>query len=268
MRHLIHRIISGLVYVALVIGAIQLDFTFFMLVAGLGTILITEYGKVAKVKTVRLLLYFLILIVSLGALYKSGESKILEPLTIFILGSAIVAHFFLLEKLALGKPITNQKRYGIFYKAHGLISITLIGLVQGYFDPVVTLYFFVTIWISDSGAFAVGNMIRGKKLMPSISPKKTISGLIGGLFFAGITGYIMSLYSEVFTTIQWIIFGVTIALISAAGDLIESKFKREAGLKDSGQIMPGHGGMFDRLDGVIFAAPWATIIFKLMNYVS
>ena len=104
--------------------------------------------------------------------------------------------------------------------------------------------------------------------MPSVSPKKTISGFLGGVILAGITGWLVSCYSPFLNSLQWIIFSTSIAVVASVGDLIESKFKRLAGLKDSGKIMPGHGGVYDRLDGVIFAAPWAYIIFKIVSYVS
>ncbi len=116
----------------------------------------------------------------------------------------------------------------------------------------------ICIWLTDTVAFFVGRKLGGPKLWPEISPKKTISGAIGGVFGAAIGALIFGL--AVVPNVDAIAYIVTGAVISVAGqlgDLIESAYKRAAGVKDSGKLLPGHGGMLDRVDSLLFAAPFA-----------
>ena len=268
MQQLAQRVVFGLLYVMLVIGSVQFDFTFVLLIASLGVILIAEFARIVQIKLIWPLTYFLVALIGLYFVdYQEGWSDY-RILLNCIVGTAILSHLFLLHKLYSGKPYTLLNFHGIFYVVHGILSLLILSIVKGQFDTNLILSFFVFIWVCDSGAYAAGNLVKGRKLMPSVSPKKTISGFLGGVILAGITGWLVSCYSPFLNSLQWIIFSTSIAVVASVGDLIESKFKRLAGLKDSGKIMPGHGGVYDRLDGVIFAAPWAYIIFKIVSYVS
>lgn len=112
------------------------------------------------------------------------------------------------------------------------------------------------IWTNDSFAFIVGKNFGKHKLFESVSPKKTIEGFIGGMFFAVIVGVLIGNYSNSFSILNWITIAIIVAVIGSLGDLVESKFKRQANVKDSGKIMPGHGGLLDRLDSLFFLAPF------------
>ncbi len=120
------------------------------------------------------------------------------------------------------------------------------------------------IWVNDSFAFLVGKNFGKHKLFPSVSPKKTIEGLLGGLVFSLLTGFFISKYNSDFSTLNWLIIAVIVSIIGTIGDLVESKFKRQANIKDSGNIMPGHGGILDRLDSLLFAAPF---VYLYINYI-
>src|SRR5690606_21566102 len=98
-------------------------------------------------------------------------------------------------------------------------------------------------------------------------PKKTIEGFFGGVIFALIAAYLLSLSSKELTSAQWLILAAVLVITGSVGDLIESKFKRLAGVKDSGAILPGHGGLLDRLDSLIFAAPFAYLTLQIYSYV-
>ena len=99
----------------------------------------------------------------------------------------------------------------------------------------------------------------------SVSPKKTIEGFIGGIVFTMIAAVVISYYSDLLSRLHWIILSIIVSVMGTLGDLIESKFKREANIKDSGNIMPGHGGMLDRLDSLIFIAPFVYLYLYFLN---
>jgi phosphatidate cytidylyltransferase len=127
---------------------------------------------------------------------------------------------------------------------------------------------FVLIWSNDTFAYIVGKSIGKKKLFPSISPKKTVEGFLGGLVFTILAGIIIHEIMGIFSTLFLIFLAILIGVFGTIGDLVESKFKRTAHVKDSGKIMPGHGGILDRFDSVIFVAPFVLLLVKIYTHVS
>lgn len=113
----------------------------------------------------------------------------------------------------------------------------------------VTLWLLAVVWATDIGAYAVGKTVGGAKLAPSISPGKTRSGLYGGVASAAVIGWALAVWAGLGMAYQ--LAGGLLALVAQAGDLLESWMKRRAAMKDSGRLIPGHGGVFDRLDGVL-----------------
>jgi phosphatidate cytidylyltransferase len=114
---------------------------------------------------------------------------------------------------------------------------------------------FALIWINDAAAYFAGNFWGKRKLAPVISPSKTIEGFLGGVSATIILGIVLSFFSPVINFKEGLILGIIIGFAAPAGDLAESALKRGAGLKDSGVLIPGHGGILDRLDSVLFGAP-------------
>ena len=114
------------------------------------------------------------------------------------------------------------------------------------------LWVFIVTWSTDIGAFFAGRAIGGPKLAPSISPNKTVAGLIGGMFSAALAGYAWAELTSLSATL--FVLAPLFALAAQAGDLFESALKRRAGVKDSGSWLPGHGGALDRLDGLVVVA--------------
>lgn len=122
-----------------------------------------------------------------------------------------------------------------------------------------TLFLVVVIWATDIGAYLVGRVVGGAKLAPRISPGKTWSGSVGGLFFGGLFGAFVATGGH---GVDWWALGPAfgLSIFAQAGDLLESAIKRHLGVKDSGRTIPGHGGLFDRLDGFLGAAPLAALL--------
>ena len=152
------------------------------------------------------------------------------------------------------------------------VSLTCLSLIQlrspelGGSLPLL-LYLLVVVWATDIGAYFAGRSIGGPKLAPRISPKKTWAGLAGGIIAAMAVGGILGFFfpfPESFVQAAWL--GALLAIISQMGDLFESWMKRQAGVKDSGNLIPGHGGILDRVDGFTFAAPALMVIYLIATH--
>jgi phosphatidate cytidylyltransferase len=197
--------------------------------------------------------------------YRQNVVNILMFLTITT--NTILLLYLFSEK---EKIFTSLQKFliGLFYIGGGCIFLTMIPYRDNDFAKLLIMGIFILIWVNDSFAYLVGKTIGKNKLFPSVSPKKTWEGTIGGLVFALIAAYIMAKYETHISLTQWLILAAVIVISGSLGDLLESKFKRAAGIKDSGAILPGHGGMLDRLDSLIFAAPFAYLTLNIFNHVS
>ena len=155
----------------------------------------------------------------------------------------------------------------------GIIYISLpFGLMIYFFDPVVhtgplhygiVLGFLLILWLNDTGAYFVGSLVGKHKLFERISPGKTWEGSAGGALFAVLTAWGLSYVFTQLDSQQWIILALLIVITATLGDLVESMLKRSLGIKDSGDILPGHGGMLDRFDAVLLSAPFVFVYLAL-----
>ena len=143
--------------------------------------------------------------------------------------------------------------------------LSTVGATSSTYNYALPLAIFVFIWCNDSGAFFVGCSIGRHKMWERVSPKKTWEGTIGGVVVAMIAGYVMSIFFTQLNVWQWIGMAAVVAVAGTYGDLIESCMKREMGIKDSGNILPGHGGMLDRFDSTLLATPCALIYLSLIG---
>ena len=149
--------------------------------------------------------------------------------------------------------------FGIIYIGVPCYSLIHLRLDLNFgFETV--LWVFTLVWSADSGAYATGRMFGGPKLAPRISPNKTWSGLCGGVFAAGIVGSMYTLVLGHQNMIPLTVLSAFLGLLSQGGDLLESWIKRRFDKKDSGSLIPGHGGLFDRVDGLLAAAVGAAFI--------
>jgi phosphatidate cytidylyltransferase len=113
------------------------------------------------------------------------------------------------------------------------------------------IWILACVWATDVGAYFIGSFAGGAKLAPSISPSKTWSGLVGGMCFSAVASAACGLVFDAGETLMLAVTGIAIAVVAQGGDLLESAAKRRAGVKDSGSLIPGHGGVLDRIDGLI-----------------
>lgn len=143
--------------------------------------------------------------------------------------------------------------------------LSTVGAEGSTYNFAMPLSIFVFIWCNDTGAFFVGCSIGRHKMWERVSPKKTWEGTIGGVVVAMIAGYVMSLFFTTLNVWQWIGLATIVSIAGTYGDLIESCMKREMGIKDSGNILPGHGGFLDRFDSTLLAAPVAMIYLALIG---
>ncbi|MFA5974427.1 MAG: phosphatidate cytidylyltransferase [Lentimicrobiaceae bacterium] len=160
--------------------------------------------------------------------------------------------------------------------AFSLVSIIYIalpfGLMMYFFDPVVisgpyhygiVLGFLFVLWLNDTGAYFVGSLIGKHKLFERISPGKTWEGSMGGALFALLTAWVLSFIFRQLDVTQWMILSIIIVISGTLGDLVESLLKRSLGIKDSGAMLPGHGGLLDRFDAVLLSVPFVFVYLAL-----
>ncbi len=198
----------------------------------------------------------------LGALYIGG---------IVFAGLLIVASIALLRefvRIAWKMPIGRTGR--IIWASFGVVYIgaAVAGIWQVRTLPVVGLFssamLFFIVWATDVGAFITGRLLRGPRIAPSISPSKTWAGLVGGMVAAILVVHqMMGGDAELWSFA--VMFAAPLAIVAQAGDFLESWMKRKAGVKDSGSIIPGHGGLFDRLDGLLPVAIVFLPLAKLLT---
>ena len=137
--------------------------------------------------------------------------------------------------------------------------------VPGYDTPWLLLGMFGILWTHDTFAYLTGSMFGKNPLFKSISPKKSIEGSIGGLGFAIIAAYLVSAFSPLLGMWYWFAVAIIVSVFGTLGDLTESLLKRNAGVKDSGTLLPGHGGVLDRFDSILFVSPIVYILILLTN---
>jgi len=269
MKEILKRSITGALYIIILLSAVFLSsdaFDFLFMIFGLACIY--EYKRLTGLRGYYVFLAYLILwwiFIYIVKEYDKIPINILMTLTIFV--NLILLHHLLTKSQ---KPFKMVEKFliGLFYIGGGCIFLTMIPYKNNEFAKYLIMGIFILIWVNDSFAYIVGKSIGRTKLFPSVSPKKTWEGTIGGFVFTLLAAYLMAKYEPIVSPKQWVILAAVIVIMGSLGDLIESKLKRMAGVKDSGAILPGHGGMLDRLDSLIFAAPFAYLTLNIFVYVS
>jgi len=273
MSKLLPRIVTGLVFIGLVVVSVTISPWIFAALFGFFTVIgINEFYKMSGMlgftpqKVTGIVIGFLTFIVIFLL-----AMKILPPQTLFVLPVLMLS--IPIIELFRQKPTPTsdwaQTLFAPMYIAlpFGILANMLFLPGTHEFSPKIILSFFAFVWISDTGAFCVGSLLGKHKLIPKISPKKTIEGLLGGVAFTLAAAIPISKYVGVFSLSQWLIISLLTVIFATLGDLVESMIKRNTGVKDSGRILPGHGGILDRFDSTFLAVPpvWLAIIFFTHN---
>ena len=256
MTNLLKRSTSGFIYVLLFISAIMYSKeSYVVLISLFGFISIWEFSKLLKFKNNSLYLFFI------GFIYLPFASFDSSLIIDILLVVSISGSIHLLVNLFLNKknyPSNTIQKLDICirYLILSLAFLILLPFINGGHEESIILSLVVFIWVNDSFAYIVGKNLGKRKLFKSVSPKKTIEGFLGGIFFTLITAFLVSYFCDFLSLTNLIVISLIASILGTIGDLVESKFKRQANTKDSGTIMPGHGGILDRLDSLLFVAPF------------
>ncbi|MFY7671665.1 phosphatidate cytidylyltransferase [Tenacibaculum sp. MEBiC06402] len=256
MNNFSTRVISAIVYAAIFIFAIVYSpNTYIGLITFFGSICLWEFSKIIQLQNVLLSIISLVLLISLNYLKILDTNKIIYLLIFCLLHSIYLIIDLYSKNFSNRNPILKSFTT-ISYVVLPFFFLTFLPFLNGTYQPNLIVYIILIIWTNDSFAYLVGKNFGKTKLFERISPKKTIEGFVGGFLFAVFAGFLIGRYSNILSTQSWLIIAVLTSILGTFGDLVESKFKRQASVKDSGTIMPGHGGLLDRLDSLFFLAPF------------
>lgn len=275
MKNFITRAITGVLFVAIMVAGFMQPLTMILLFALITGLALWEYtGLVNQVENVAVNrfistvagVYFFIAVAGISSGY-------IQTNAVFVPYLLTVVYLFISELYARNTNAINDWAYtmlGQMYIALPLAMINVLAFRQP-LDGLITYNFllplsvFVFLWINDTGAYCTGSLIGRHKLFPRISPGKTWEGSVGGgllvVAVAAVIGYwdnrLMGMAG--LSVAAWMGLGLVIVVFGTWGDLVESLFKRTLGVKDSGRMLPGHGGMLDRFDSSLMAIPAAVI---------
>ena len=280
MKNLIVRTITGIIFVAAVVASFmrpEAMVLLFSIITGLTvwefTGLVNERPDVTVnrfITTVAGVYFFYAMTYFCSDIYAGvAKSVVFIPYLVTII-YLLIAELYLRQK----DPIQNWA-YTMLSQMYIALPFSLLNVLafnatsQGMvaFNTLLPLSIFVFLWINDSGAYCVGSLLGRHKLFPRISPGKSWEGSIGGAVFVLASAWAISefLDQQMLNTIEWLGLGLTVVVFGTWGDLVESLFKRTLGIKDSGNILPGHGGMLDRFDSSLLAIPAAVVYLYTLS---
>lgn len=273
MKNLIIRALTGIIFVVVLISAIYIHPIFFLILFCIITgLTLWEFGSLVKhyenanlQRTVNVLGGVYLFIATF--VYANGltDGKIFLPYLLFIMLTMIAELYY-----KAPNPINNWAftLFAQVYCAGSFSILNFIGAEPGTpgvmsYTPLFIMAIFIFVWLDDTGAYLVGSLIGKHKLFERISPKKSWEGFFGGLILALASSQAFAWFAPEINRMNWLGLAATVVLFGTWGDLIESLLKRTLGVKDSGNVLPGHGGMLDRFDSVMLAVPASYIYIEL-----
>lgn len=272
MKNVIVRSLSGIVYIALIVGAIFWGQIPFYVLTALFAILGThEFNKISHKDDESKGGLWAIDSIFAALITLSAFFDDLPNITLYIIG------LYILIRCSLALSSHNADAFvsvaksilGVMYLSVPLYLLNT--LYSKGLGELLVLVTFIMIWLNDTGAFCFGITMGKHKMCERLSPKKTWEGFWGGMFccilFAVIFSTVVNFSIHPFYVILCILLGAVVSVFSTLGDLFESMLKRTFGVKDSGHIIPGHGGILDRIDSLLFVSIAVNIVFMVMSYV-
>jgi len=272
LKNILVRSLSGLLLIIIIVfGVIIHQFSFYILFLIISSLSLWEFYILAYREKARTQKFYgiatSILIFTINFLYANNfvDEKIfllIIPLLLFI----FISELYMDSK----RPFLNiaYTLFGLFYITlpfsllnHMVLFKTEIEVI---FKPEILLCIFILIWTYDTFAYLFGITLGTHRLFSRISPKKSWEGTIGGALVTILSSFLLVQFFPILAFENWIIISIIVVITSTYGDLIESMFKRSINIKDSGNIIPGHGGMLDRFDSFIFAIPFVFIYLQFL----
>ncbi|SDE77209.1 phosphatidate cytidylyltransferase [Mucilaginibacter pineti] len=274
------RAITGFFFIIVMVGSVLLgSFVFSLFYLALSAFCLFEFYKLIKQNTAKpnvpIGLLNAVLLFTAFALFNyasfsalpglSGKHMAFTLLFLLPLTSGAILMLELFKKSTA--PFNNiaYTYFGIIFAVVPFIFFHALAFVGGSFNFHIPLAFLIMLWANDTGAYVVGSQIGRVKLFERHSPKKTYEGLIGGIVISAGAALILGHYYQELSWKQWVTIAILISCFGTMGDLVESMFKRSINVKDSGGILPGHGGLLDRFDGLLLAAP---IVYAYLYFIS
>ena len=270
MKNFITRTITGILFVAIMVGCILYNpLSFGFLFALISMLTVFEFGQLVNQSGE---VYISKVLASLGAAYLSlafmAYSMSVEGVRIFAPYLAFLL-FILIKELYQKRenPIGNWA-YSMLSQLYIALPFALLNLLgfQGNaidqsiaYNPIFPLSIFIFLWLSDTGAYCFGSLLGKHRLFERISPKKSWEGSIGGGIVSLASTFTLGYFFPFMTYVEWAGLALTVVVFGTWGDLVESLMKRQLGVKDSGNFLPGHGGLLDRFDSSLLAIPAAVI---------
>lgn len=273
MKNLIIRALTGIIFVVVLVSAICIHPIFFLILFCIITgLTLWEFGGLVKhyenanlQRAVNVLGGVYLFIATF--VYTNGltDGKIFLPYLLFIMLTMIAELYY-----KAPNPINNWAftLFAQVYCAGSFSMLNFIGAEPGTpgvmsYTPLFIMAIFIFVWLDDTGAYLVGSLIGKRKLFERISPKKSWEGFFGGLILVLASSQAFAWFAPEINRMNWLGLAATVVLFGTWGDLIESLLKRTLGVKDSGNALPGHGGMLDRFDSVMLAVPASYIYIEL-----
>jgi phosphatidate cytidylyltransferase len=271
-RTFLVRTASAAIFVAVLLFCVWYNYiTFIAFFSAVGMAGIYEFNRLAQKleKTSgNLLGYFLFALLIDAALFIS-RTNFLTHYKSYLFAAALAFHCFFLVELFVKKKTVFRIPVPLLSFAYVGIPcfclMLLAGIHNAYtgaelsFTPYKVLGMIYFIWINDTFAYLVGSFLGKHKMYEKVSPGKTWEGTIGGAILCIAASFLVAKLFPQLPTIHWVVISVIVAIVGTLGDLFESMIKRMAGVKDSGAIMPGHGGVLDRFDSLFFATPFVFV---------
>lgn len=274
----LQRAITGVIFVAVLVGCIlggPISFT--ILFALISALTINEFGNIVnRMEHTRMnkpisILAGLFLLLCFGYIgVVPGANEIFIPYLFLIL------YLFISELYKKQPNPLNNWAYAMMSQIYIALSFALLNVLAYHssatesvsqYNPILPLSIFIFNWVNDTGAYCTGMLFGKHRLFERISPKKSWEGSIGGAVFSIIAAIVLAHFFTFLSTGVWIGLGLTVVVFGTWGDLTESLMKRTLGIKDSGNILPGHGGMLDRFDSTLMAVPAAVVYLYLVGLI-